>query len=120
MDGRATFTIVASRTTMNCARQIRTRTTHGLVAVRRTAALLPFTGRNFSIGAKKVALDCVECKNASNAGNVLGSPHAATGHGTARAEEAGDASGANPRGARALRRARLRRDDARGDRRDGR
>ena len=32
MDGRATFTIVASRTTMNCARQMRTRTTQGFVA----------------------------------------------------------------------------------------
>jgi len=31
MCGRATFTIVASRTTMNCARQMITRTTQGFV-----------------------------------------------------------------------------------------
>ena len=31
IDGSATFTIVASRTTMNCARQIRTRTIQGFV-----------------------------------------------------------------------------------------
>src|SRR5437763_12252895 len=36
IDGSATFTIVASRMTMNCARQIRTRTTHGFVARRLT------------------------------------------------------------------------------------
>src|SRR5262245_34355746 len=31
IDGRATFTTVASRTTMNCARQTRTRTSQGRV-----------------------------------------------------------------------------------------
>ena len=31
IDGSATFTIVASRMTMNCARQTRTRTSQGLV-----------------------------------------------------------------------------------------
>src|SRR5437764_14753876 len=36
IDGSATFTIVASRMTMNCARQIRTRTTQGFVARRLT------------------------------------------------------------------------------------
>jgi hypothetical protein len=38
IEGSATFTIVASRTTMNCARQMRTRTTHGFVAWFRTPA----------------------------------------------------------------------------------
>ena len=34
IDGRATFTIVASSTTMNCARQMRTRMTQGFVVLR--------------------------------------------------------------------------------------
>ena len=34
IDGSATFTIVASRMTMNCATQIRTRTTQGFVVWR--------------------------------------------------------------------------------------
>src|SRR5437773_7312689 len=47
IDGSATFTIVASRMTMNCARQIRTRTTHGFVLERikasdRTVTASPF------------------------------------------------------------------------------
>ena len=35
MDGSATFTIVASRMTMNCAKQIRTRTIQGFVVARK-------------------------------------------------------------------------------------
>ena len=35
IDGRATFTIVASRTTMNCAKHTTTSTSHGLTGVRR-------------------------------------------------------------------------------------
>ena len=34
IDGSATFTTVASSTTMNCAKQMRTRTTQGFVAWR--------------------------------------------------------------------------------------
>ena len=35
IDGSATFTTVASSTTMNCAKQMRTRTTQGFVEWRR-------------------------------------------------------------------------------------
>src|SRR5690242_9996833 len=98
---------------MNCARQMRTRTTHGLVAVRRTAGLLPCTRRKLSISAAKLSEICAQCKFALSAGKALDWRH---GHRTAGAEEAGDARGADPDGTRALRRARLRRDDPRGDR----
>src|SRR3954447_9248645 len=40
IDGSATFTIVASSTTMNCARQTRTRTTHGFTECRDSAAVV--------------------------------------------------------------------------------
>ena len=43
IEGSATFTIVASRITMNCARQTRTRTSHGLTRPAFTA--LDATGR---------------------------------------------------------------------------
>ena len=41
IDGRATFTIVASRTTMNCARQTRQRTSHGIDVLHGQAGVLP-------------------------------------------------------------------------------
>src|SRR2546428_13255589 len=41
---------------MNCARQMRTRTIQGLVAVRRTVELLLFTRGNISIGEVNVSI----------------------------------------------------------------
>src|SRR4029078_8001516 len=98
---------------MNCARQMRTRTTQGLVAVRCTAGLLPCTRRKLSISAGNVPAICTWCKFALSAGKAL---HWRDGHGAPGTEEARDARGAEPDGARALRRARLRRDNPRGDR----
>src|SRR5205085_2541039 len=116
IEGRATFTIVASSTTMNCARQIRTRTTQGLVACLRTAAP-SFTRGNFSLGAGIVADTCAERKFAMYAMFCYPRAREPGDGGPSGAEEAADARRNRPRRARPLRRARLRGDDPGRDRR---